>query len=133
VAELLVKSDVLTFPSIREFGGAVVLEAMAVGVVPIVVDYGGPGELATRETGYLIELGDRGQIVQRLREILTHIVDDPSQLEPRSKAAIDRVDRYFTWEAKAEQIFQVYRWVLGQRSDKPIFPMPFPDPPSEQG
>jgi glycosyltransferase involved in cell wall biosynthesis len=128
VQDHLADSDVFVFPSVREFGGAVVLEAMASGVVPIVVDYGGPSELTTPYTGYIVPMGNREQLVERVRERLERIVADPSPLAGMSRRARDRVSKYFTWDRKADQVLEVYRWVCGGRPDKPDFGMPFPDP-----
>jgi glycosyltransferase involved in cell wall biosynthesis len=129
VHHLLEGADILAFPSIREFGGAVALEAMASGAVPIVVDYAGPAELVTPETGYLLEMGPRASIIERLRGVLERIAADPAQLEARRQAGLRRVRTLFTWKAKAEQVLEVYRWVLGKRPDRPDFGMPFPDAP----
>ena len=90
ISSILAESDILIFPSIREFGGAVVLEAMAVGVVPMIVDYGGPRELATESTGFLITLGERGEIVARLCAALSQVIADPSIIDRKSEAAILR-------------------------------------------
>ena len=120
-------ADVLAFPSIREFGGAVALEAMASGAVPIVMDYGGPAELVSDATGYRIPMGTRSQIVERLRATLIAVCTDPGELKRRRDAGHKRVLSQFTWEAKAHQVLEIYRWVLGQRPDKPDFGMPFPD------
>jgi glycosyltransferase involved in cell wall biosynthesis len=127
IADHLVNSDLFIFPSIREFGGGAVLEAMAVGVVPVIVDYGGPPELATEETAYLIPMGNRSKIIERLREVLTAIAKDPTQIEEKSRAAIRRIERFFTWDAKAEQISGIYQWVLGQRPTKPDYSIPLGD------
>jgi glycosyltransferase involved in cell wall biosynthesis len=121
------EADVLGFPSIREFGGAVALEGMASGAVPIVVDYGGPGELVTEATGYRIGMGPRHQIMERLRATLHAIASDPAQLGPRREAGYRRVLTSFTWSAKARQVLEIYRWILGKRPDRPDFGMPFPD------
>ena len=112
------QADVLTFPSIREFGGGVVLEAMAMGCVPIVVNYGGPGELATPETAFALEIGDRQHVVGQLRRTLESLCNSRSCLTPMSEQAIQRVRTDFTWEAKARQVLSVYNWVLG-RGEKP--------------
>jgi glycosyltransferase involved in cell wall biosynthesis len=127
VHRYLSEADVLTFPSIREFGGGVALEAMACGAVPIVMDYGGTGELVTPLTGYLLEMGTRSAIVDRLRRVIEGIISDPARLEERRQAGLERIRTRFTWEAKARQVLEVYRWILGERPDKPDFGMPFPD------
>jgi glycosyltransferase involved in cell wall biosynthesis len=126
-------ADILAFPSIREFGGGVALEAMASGAVPIVMDYAGPAELVTPETGYLLEMGPRASIIERLRAVLDRIAADPAQLEARRRAGLRRIRTLFTWKAKAEQVLEVYRWVLGRRPDRPDFGMPFPDTASILG
>lgn len=126
VAARLRNADVFGFPSVREFGGAVVLEAMALGVVPVVLDYGGPGELVSPATGFAIPMANRTELVARLRSIMEDLACNIDRLAALRAAGRDRVRRHFTWDAKAGQIIQIYEWVLG-RSPKPDFGMPLPD------
>ena len=102
----------LTFPSIREFGGGVVLEAMAMGLAPVIVDYAGPGELVSAGTGFTIPLGRRPEIVRALRATLERLAGDPVAVARAGAAARARVEALFTWDRKAEQIARVYDWVL---------------------
>ncbi len=108
VQDILCQCEVLSFPSIREFGGGVVLEAMALGVVPIVVDYAGPGELVTSETGLKVPIGTRQSIVAGFRETLSRLTKDRSELAALSQNAYDQVQKRFTWPAKARSICAIY-------------------------
>lgn len=109
VQQILAAANLLTFPSIREFGGGVVLEAMALGVVPMVVDYAGPGELVTAETGFAIPLGTRQQIAARMEQALADVLRDPTRLTTMAAAARRTVQDHYTWDAKAAQIIAMYR------------------------
>lgn len=115
------ESRLLLFPSIREFGGGVVLEAMALGIVPVVVDYAGPGELVNEAVGFKIPMGGRESIIEKLREIVIAIQADPRQLELKSVAARARVRDFFSWDVKARQMLEIYEWVLGRSPEKPEF------------
>lgn len=119
VQVILSACDLLAFPSIREFGGGVVLEAMALGLPPLVVDYAGPGELVTEDTGRKVPVGDRAAIVAGTRAALADCVRDPGALAAMGAAGRARVAAGFTWEAKAAQVMEVYDWVLGRRPDRP--------------
>lgn len=123
----LAQAHVFGFPSVREFGGAVVLEAMATGLVPVVVDYGGPAELVSRQTGFTVPMGTRAELVKGFREVLAGLAADPGRVRPMGDRARARALGLFTWDAKAAQTLEVYRWVVGLR-EQPDFGMPLPDP-----
>lgn len=116
VSGLMAKANVLCFPSIREFGGGVVLEAMATGVVPIVVDYAGPGELVDESTGFKILLGDRSSIIEKLHAVISAILLSPDKLNSKSEACLARIESKFTWERKAEMINNIYHSVSSKNS-----------------
>jgi glycosyltransferase involved in cell wall biosynthesis len=121
VQSVAARSDLFVFPSIREFGGAVVLEAMALGIVPVVVDYGGPGEHVVEGVGFKVPIGRRSDIARNLRETLERIVQAPEALQAMSARAHDRINRKYTWARKAEQVAEVYAWALKQRDERPAF------------
>ena len=84
------------------------------------MNYGGPGELVTTQCGFLIPMSNRDAIVRQIHETLSRIIEQPDILTAKSKAGISRVHKYFTWEAKARQVLEVYQWVTGY-GDKPEF------------
>ena len=119
--DVALRSGVMAFPSVREFGGGAVLEAMALGLAPVVVDYAGPGELVTDGVGYKVPMGDRAAIVAEFRRLLAGLAADPDGVSATGGSARARVRTHFTWAAKARQVGYVYDWVRGIRSAPPIF------------
>lgn len=115
VQDILSQCEILAFPSIREFGGGVVLEAMALGVVPVVVDYAGPGELVTPATGLKIPIGTRASVVQGFRDVLSRLVEDRSALPRLSRSGRDLIKEQFTWPAKAQSIVDLYEAARASR------------------
>jgi glycosyltransferase involved in cell wall biosynthesis len=104
-------SDVFCFPSIREFGGAVVLEAMSSGLPCIVVNNGGIGEYVTDETGFRIEPISEEHIVERLKISIDKLVSDSFLRREMGLNALQRV-KEFTWPKKAEKIADIYESIL---------------------
>ncbi|MCH4093049.1 MAG: glycosyltransferase [Acetobacter peroxydans] len=129
VAEYLVNADILTFPSVHEFGGAVVLEAMVMGVVPVISDYGGPAELASPQCAFLVPLKERAAYIAAYKATLHAIAADPTSLLSLSDHGRQRAERLFTWPRKVEQIVAVYEWAMGKKAKRPDWGMPFRDDP----
>ncbi len=108
-------SDIFCFPSVREFGGAVVLEAMACGLPCIVVNNGGIGEYVTDETGFRIDPVSPDFVTQALAEKIALLAGDRELRARLARNAISRA-RDFVWETKAERMAAVYEELVAQKS-----------------
>ncbi len=112
VLEELSTSGIFVFPSF-EGGGMVVLEAMAVGLPVVCLDYGGPGEMVTNECGFKIKPITPQQTINDLAEALLKLAQDPELRKKMGEAGRKRVEEHYTWEKKGEFIRKVYEDVLG--------------------
>ena len=116
-------SDVLVFPSVRDFGGGVVFEALSLGVVPIVADFGGPGDVVQPGVGCKVRLTNEADVVSQIEQILRSFAEDRDRLERLKEQAVAYASDYLSWEAKAQAITSIMRWALRQ-GPKPNLPPP---------
>lgn len=116
-------ADVFLFPSLRDNGAGVVFEALASGAVPVVADFGGPGDIVHPGVGYKVPLTNEGEIVSRMEEILTGLAQDRDLLCRLRQEGMFYARERLTWDAKAQATTQVLNWVVG-RSPKPDLPAP---------
>jgi glycosyltransferase involved in cell wall biosynthesis len=111
-------ADVLVFPSIRDFGGAVVFEAMAMGAVPVVVDFGGPGDIVQPGVGYKVSLTNESDVVRQIEKVLVNLERDRELLDWLRQECKRHARERLTWEGKAEIMTQILTWSMG-RGPKP--------------
>ena len=122
VGELLRKADVFAFPSIRELGAGVVVEAMASGLPCIVVDYGGPGGLIHDGIGIRVPLQAKEKMIDQFAEAMAQLAANPARARDLGQAASQFAIQEYAWPKKAEKIRRIYEWVLDQRrTEKPRF------------
>jgi glycosyltransferase involved in cell wall biosynthesis len=116
-------ADVLVFPSVREFGGGVVFEALAVGAVPVVADFGGPGDIVNPHVGHKVPLINESDMVSRMEKILADLAQNRDCLERLRQQGTAYARECLTWDGKAQTLTAIMRWVL-QRGPKPNLPPP---------
>src|SRR6516165_1524756 len=125
VLKLLGLTDVFVFPSVREFGGAVVVEALAAGAVPVVADFGGPGDNVHPDVGFKVPLRTEDDVVSQIEGILTRLAHDRDTLECLRRRGMSYARESFSWDAKAQLITRILDWAVG-RGPKPDLPPPKP-------
>lgn len=123
VLSRLRSADVMVFPSVRDFGGGVVFEALAAGAVPLVADFGGPGDIVHSEVGYKVPLKDESDFVLQMETILTDLAHNRDRLERLRRQGKVYAQEHLTWDAKAEIVTQIMHWVVA-RDPKPHLPPP---------
>ena len=116
-------AEVLLFPSLKENGGGVVFQALASGAVPVVVDFGGPGDIVHRDVGYKVPLTNESDIVAQIEGILTELANNRDLLGRLRRNGMTYARERLTWDAKAAATTEVLNWVVN-RAPKPTLHPP---------
>jgi glycosyltransferase involved in cell wall biosynthesis len=116
-------ADVMVFPTLRDNGAGVVFEALGSGAVPVVADFGGPGDIVHPEVGYKVPLTDEGDMVSQMEKILIGLALDRDLLNRLRQQGMAYVRESLTWDAKAERTTRILNWAV-RRGPKPDLPPP---------
>jgi glycosyltransferase involved in cell wall biosynthesis len=88
-------ADILLYPSLRDSGGMVVLEALAHGLPVVCTDLGGPGIIVNSTCGCAIATSSTlDQLASNLAGALLEICSTPNLLEALSYGALVRAQEF---------------------------------------
>jgi glycosyltransferase involved in cell wall biosynthesis len=107
-------ADVVVLPAIREGGGGVVFEALASGAVPVILDYGGPGDIVHPAVGYKVSPTNENDVISRMEKILADLAGNRELLHRLRQQGMSYARECLTWDAKAQTSTSILRWVLRQ-------------------
>jgi len=116
--ELLTKMglcDVFLFPSLRDGGGAVVIEAMAASKPVICLDVGGPGLHITEQCGIKVAPLSPEQAVKNLARALGCLCQDRKLCLRMGRAARERAEQFYHWDRLGQRLLEIYQEALGFR------------------
>jgi glycosyltransferase involved in cell wall biosynthesis len=107
-AETLRNSDAMILNSIYECGGAVVLEAMSLGLPVIGADWGGPADYLDASCGILVSPLPRQGFEARLADAITELANDPERRRSLGQAGLAKIQAKYDWHKKVDRMLDIY-------------------------
>jgi glycosyltransferase involved in cell wall biosynthesis len=105
--------DVFLFPSLRDGGGAVVVEAMAMGMAVICLDLSGPGMHVTNDCGIKVAPCSPRQAVQDMAMALERLYRDRELCAQMGRVARARAEHLYDWDRLGDRLREIYAQALG--------------------
>jgi len=115
----------LVHPSLHDSGGWVPLEAMATGRPIICLGLGGPAEVVTPDIGIKVPAHNPDQAIDEMAVAMNRLAKDRELCVQLGKAGRQKLQTYYTWEAKGKQFSDLYQQLVsihsGSQPEKTIF------------
>lgn len=115
-ADILSNADALILNSVYECGGAVVLEAMSMGLPVIASDWGGPADYVDPSCGILVDPCPRSSFPQRLADAIRALHADPKKARAMGAAGAQKVRAKFDWDRKVDRMAEIYREAIARHA-----------------
>jgi len=116
-------SHVVVFPSFRDGGGAVVVEAMAAGRPVVCLDSGGPGFHVQPEWGIKISPNSSEAVIKEMADALEKLFLDKALRKSLGLQAKQRVEEFYLWDRLGERLQGIYQFALKSGSKYPDLPI----------
>ncbi len=104
--------DVFLFPSFRDGGGAVIVEAMASGKPVICLDTAGPGFHIEPEWGIKLVPREPSLLVEDMAGALEKLYRDEDERLRIGRAALRRAEDYYLWDRLGDRMMGIYESAL---------------------
>lgn len=112
-------SDVFVLPSLRESGGVVLLEAMALGLPVVASHWGGPGVHVNDLTGIRVAPETLDDFISGLADAMIRLAESPELRRQMGQAAIRRVEcGTYDWDRKIDRFLEIYAETIARRAPK---------------
>jgi glycosyltransferase involved in cell wall biosynthesis len=100
--------DVFLFPSLRDGGGNVVVEAMAVGRPVICFDLAGPGFHIDQSCGIKIKANNPKQAIEDMAKALERLYLDKDLRLKLGQGAREKAEKEYDWDKLGDRMFDIY-------------------------
>ena len=98
--DLIVNSDIFIFPSLKEGGTWALMEAMAMGLPVVCVNWAGMAVETTPETAIQIPVSSPKTMEREMGAAISLLINNRSEREKMGQSARQRIRDVFNWDAK---------------------------------
>lgn len=114
VLQKMSASDVFLFTSLRDGGGAVIVEAMAAAKPVICFDIAGPGFHIQPNYGIKIKPSSPNQAVRDIAQALEDLYAHRELRESMGIAARKKVEDFYLWDTLGDRLHMIYKDMLSE-------------------
>lgn len=106
------QADAMVYPSLRECGGAVVMEAMAVGLPIIATNWGGPADYVDSTCAILVEPTSPEGFIKGMSDAMLKLGESAELRQSMGNAGRERVRQQFDWDRKVDRTIEIYQQTI---------------------
>ena len=106
--DMIEDSDIFIFPSLKEGGTWALMEAMAIGLPVVCLDWAGMAVETTPETAIQIPITNPKQMEKDFGKAISMLINDCQKREQLGQAARKRIKDVFNWEAKGKYMENLF-------------------------
>lgn len=112
VLAVVERSDIFLFPSLREGGSWSLMEAMAIGLPVICLDWAGMAIITDDNCAIRIPVSNPEQMPKDMAAAIITLIKNPGLREAMGKAGRNRIKEVYNWETKGLFVEQLFNSLL---------------------